>query len=298
MLDQLDNVIRTLLMSTVPGITTEDQVRFQPPDDDWRTAVANLGRNALNVYLVDMRENRRLNSTEWLPGSSPSGPTMEPPPARVDCHYLLTAWSPASVSPAIEPTVDEHRLLYQALAALYHAAPLNPTRIYPPGSVALATIDPLIRDVDLPTLLLPSEGFHRPGEFWGTMGTADRWKPSIHLVVTLPVVLPFTVSGPMVTTRIMEFRQTGKLDTAEVWTQIGGAVLGPTGGTVSGAHVRLETGDGGLLQSADTAGDGRFTFGALRTGPYRIHVVAPGLGDTVRPVTVPSSTGEYDVQFT
>ena len=69
MIDYLDNILRDLLLGRVIGITDESQVRFQPPDDDWRTYVANLTvggepANALNVYLLELRENRRLRSNE------------------------------------------------------------------------------------------------------------------------------------------------------------------------------------------------------------------------------------------
>jgi hypothetical protein len=34
-----------------------------------------------------------------------------PAPPWVDCYYLITAWSPAEVTPAVEATLDEHTLL-------------------------------------------------------------------------------------------------------------------------------------------------------------------------------------------
>ncbi len=65
MLAHFDNLLRQLLISRVPTITDEAQVRFQPPDEDWRTYVSTLSvggnpANALNVYLVDVRENRKF----------------------------------------------------------------------------------------------------------------------------------------------------------------------------------------------------------------------------------------------
>src|SRR3954452_478151 len=109
-LDQVDELIRAVLLRDVPTLTSPDQVRFQPPDDDWRTAVANLGRSALSVYLVDLRENRALRDHEWRVVFEAGGPHREVGPLRVDCHYLISAWSPATVTPALEPTLDEHAL--------------------------------------------------------------------------------------------------------------------------------------------------------------------------------------------
>jgi hypothetical protein len=133
-LDQVDELLRAVLLRDVPELTTSDQIRFQAPDDDWRTAVANLGRQALSVYLVDLRENKALRDREWQVVFDAGGPQREVGPMRVDCHYLISAWSPATVTPAIEPTLDEHALLYRVLAALANAEPLNPTRVYPGGS--------------------------------------------------------------------------------------------------------------------------------------------------------------------
>jgi len=296
-LDQLDNALRQLFLDQVPGLTSETQVRFQPPDDDWRTAVTNLNRNALNVYLMDLRENRKLRSNEWMDVPHNGFTSHEPPPGRVDCHYLITAWSPAAVTPPVEPTIDEHLLLYQALAVLMANAPINPSRIYPPGSAALAAVDPLIRDADLPTQVVPSDGFAKLAEFWGAMGANDRWKPAVYLVVTMPVALRADLTGPLVTTRIIEFRQSGRPETAEVWIQIGGTVRDPAGGPVPGAWVALETPAGAPLQTAEANGVGRFTFGALRASSYRLRARANGFAEVARVLSVPTESGEYDLRF-
>ncbi len=302
MLDHLDNLLRQLLIDQVPGLSSETQVRFQPPDDDWRSVVSNLTvdgqpASALNVYLVDLRDNRKARSNEFATVTENGARFREPAPARVDCHYLVTAWSPAAQSPSIEPTLDEHLLLYDALAILTQNAPLNPSRIYPPGSAALANVPELIRTSDLPTIVAPTEGFTKLAEFWGAMGPDDRWKPAIYLVVTLPVALRRDVAGPMVTTRILEFRQSGKPETAEVWVQIGGTVRTPAGGAVTGAWVRVESPSGAEVATTETNDLGRFTFGALRFGPYRLRVRDGALGELTRDVQVPSPEGEYDLAY-
>lgn len=52
MINHLDNMLRHLFLAHINELTDEAQVRFQPPDEDWRTYVSNLQRNALNVYLA------------------------------------------------------------------------------------------------------------------------------------------------------------------------------------------------------------------------------------------------------
>jgi hypothetical protein len=56
MIDHLNNMLRHLFMAQINQTTDEDQIRFQPPDEDWRTHVTGLQRNALNVLLLDERD--------------------------------------------------------------------------------------------------------------------------------------------------------------------------------------------------------------------------------------------------
>ena len=59
MIDHLDLLLRRLLRNRVAQLASDNQVRFQPPDRDWRRLVSTMTSNALNVYLVDLREHRK-----------------------------------------------------------------------------------------------------------------------------------------------------------------------------------------------------------------------------------------------
>lgn len=300
MIDHLDNLLRKLILMQNIGLTDEAQIRFQPPDEVWRTHVTNLQHIALNVYLVDLRENRKLRSNERVRSIEDGIISEEPPPSLVDCYYLITAWSPAAIGPAVEPTVDEHVLLYRVAAALIRNIPLNPSRIYPPGSAALAAIPESIRDADLPTLVLPAEGFPKLAEFWGTMGINHRWRPAIYLVVTVPITFKKEIAGPIVTTLITEYCQAGSFEDAEVWVQIGGHVLDTSVAppkAVPNAWVELGTQTGEPLRATETDEDGRFAFDNLHLGKYRLEARAPGRNPLPRTIEVPSPTGEYDLRF-
>jgi hypothetical protein len=297
-LDQVDELIRAVLLRDVAALASADQVRFQPPDDDWRAVVANLGRIALNVYLVDLRENRALRDPQWDLVFQNGQPQREAAPVRVDCQYLISAWSPAVVTPAVEPTLDEHALLYHAMGALTNADPLNPSQVYPAGSAALAGVDPLIRDADLPVQIVPAEGYPKLAEFWGPMGANSRSKPAIYYIVTVPVALRRQVAGPLVTTRIIEFRQDGDPATAEQWLQIAGTVSDPTRAPVDGALVTLSGAGGRVLGTVTTGADGRFTFGGLGFDGYAIHAEKPTVGTADETTAAPSPTGDYDLTLT
>lgn len=226
MIDLLDRALRALLLRRVPDLTDESQVRFQPPDEQWRASLANMQVDgepalALSVYLTEIRQNRQRRSTARQRTIRDGEISEQPAPTWVDCHYLISAWSPAA-SQLVEPTPDEHALLYRVLAALQDAGPINPTRVYPTGSEALTDWPPELRDVDLPTELMPVEGFGKLAEFWATMGTGHRWKPVLQFVVGLPVVFAEPIRrGLAVATVTLRF---GPRDARDVWVRIGGHV--------------------------------------------------------------------------
>jgi hypothetical protein len=110
--------------------------------------------------------------------------------------------------------------------------------------------------------------------------------------------------GELVTTRIVEYRKTGSLD-AEIRVQIGGHLLDtgtplPDGSPapVAAAWVGLEDALGGLLQATETDATGAFSFLGLGRETYTLRARAPGHGEVVRAISVPSPTGDYDLYFT
>jgi len=304
----LDHLLKsrvTLLRSTTPPTVADGQVAFQPPDDaDWTSHLTGLGpRKALNVYLVDLRENRKLRSNERVRAVENGVVVEDPAPARLDCHYLISAWSPASEGQG--KTGEEHQLLHEVVAVLMNGQPLVPRRVFSPNALPTG-FPPRLADAELPCVITPVDGFPKLAEFWGTMGTKRPWKPVVYLVVTLPVGLDTQVSGPMVTTTITEYLQRDKPETAEVWIQIGGHVLDtvnplPDGSPRPVAAARVEIRDavsGELAEQTETDVAGRYWFVRLRAGRYKLLASAPGLTmASPRAVVVPSLTGEYDLKF-
>lgn len=301
MITHVDNLLRHILLTRVDELTEESQVQFAPPDDAWRAYVANLTDrdgapvNAVNIYLADLRENRALRSLHRAREVQGNVAVNVPAPRQMDCHYLATAWSPAVRTANIEPTLDEHALLYKVVGALMNAEPIVARRAYSPDPLPVGFPD-AIADAELPSVVLPVEGFPKIAEFWGTFGNVHPWRPMAYFVVTIPVILSKEVAGPMVTTRITEYRQSGSPGPGDVFIQIGGTVLGPGAQPVANAWVRLER-TGAPVASATTEDNGRFTFGGLVSGTYVLRVRAQGFDEATRTVTVPSAGGNYDVQL-
>jgi hypothetical protein len=292
----LDHLLKsrvTLLRSGTPLTVVDGQVGFQPPDDDWRSHVNGLGvRTALNVYMLDLRENRKLRSNERIRTFQNGTVNEEAAPARMDCHYLITAWSPANTE-ALK-VAAEHPLLAETMAVVMHNQPLVPRQIFAPNPLPTG-FPAFAADADLPCQVLPPEGFPKLAEFWGTMGASHRWKPAIYIVVTVPVVYEVMIAGPMVTTSITEQHLRDSQNSVIVWIQIAGTVRDSNQMPVDAAWVRLETTTGDPLQTpVETDKSGRFTFTGLTEGDYQLHVVALGF-DRAYPIGVPSAGGSYDI---
>jgi hypothetical protein len=305
MLKLLDHLLRDLFIANVPGITADAQVGFQPPDDAWNTLVSNMGTQmALNVYLIDLREDRKLRMNDRVRTTQNGTVSETPASIKMDCHYLISAWSPAQQAAGVEPTLDEHNLLFQVVSTLSGQQSLNPSRAYPAGSPKLNAWPPPYRDREMLMMYLPVEGFRQFAEFWQTMGSDRPWKPAVHVVITLPVPQPTFVTGAIVTTAIAEVGLGDGAGKPDLLVVIGGVVQDNTGSPVAGAWVRLETPPvapammGEPLQAGSTDALGRFTFDRLGDGPYIIRARAPGFGEATLAAAVPSPTASYVVQFT
>ncbi len=307
MIQSLDDTLFHLLSTSLTTLgtppATAGQIRFQPPSARWRQHVSQLGGlKAVNVYLVDVRENRRLRSNEVLREYDPAGGVVDewPAPTRADCHYLITAWSTADEDLA-DPengahgrSGEEHQILHEVASVLNAHQPLVPAAVF--GGAFPTGFDNDLKAETLPTELLPVEGFPKYAEFWGTMGQLHPWKPAVYLVVTVPLRVAKRTLGPPVTTVFGEYRPDWER-TGELLLDIGGTVLDGSS-PVRGASVRLESPAGALLQSATSDELGRFRFARIGSQPYVLRAWATGVGDDERDVDVPSPSGEYDLHLT
>ncbi|MDJ0597821.1 MAG: Pvc16 family protein [Crocosphaera sp.] len=242
-------------------------------------------KNTLNCYLYDISEDRELRRVDPLLSRNPDG-TVEntPAPARIRLSYCITAWSPAQTTPATEPELDEHRLLSQVLKVLLKYPVL-------PADVLVGTLigqEPL-----LPTTVVMPSDKKSTSEFWNAVG--GQLRPSLDYGVTISLVYQPAITGPMVTTGITSYQPDLHTGQADEWIQIGGYVTdnATSPHPIANAWVLLtETG-----QTKITDNEGRFSFGRLRQGNYTLRVRAVDYQEGGRPIQVPASSGEYNVQL-
>ena len=305
MIDHLDTLLHRLFRNSIAELTADTQVRFQPPDEDWRSLVPGITDgagnpgNSLNVYLIDLRENRKLRSNERERMVQGTDIFEVPPVRRVDCHYLISAWSPVTVSIAIDPTMDEHALLAEAARVLGAHDELDPVAIYGLSSPPQAPPAP-IADERFPLTLLPVEGFPKYAEFWGTMGEKNRWKPCIHTVITVALKERPVRAGPMVTTTFTRTLVRGRPATENTRFHIGGTVydnaVPPR--PVPLAWVELLTMANVRERFTRADAQGRFVFDDVTEDDWQLRASAAPLGvSPLRAIAVPEPTGNYDIPF-
>ena len=175
MIRDLDDTIRALLQqgAELGSELALADIGFDLPDADWRGGLDAL---TVNCYLYDIRENRDLRTNELLLQRSEDGKraVRRQAPARIDCAYCITAWSPATA----ESVLEEHRLLSQVLMVLLQ----NPT--IPAGVLQGSLVDQI---PPYPTVIASPDGVKNQPQFWRALD--QQLKPSLNYVVTLAMIL-------------------------------------------------------------------------------------------------------------
>jgi hypothetical protein len=277
MLDDLDEVLRKLLIRELPVKNGEIDITFDQPRRDWS---ARLSRPTLNVFLYDVRENQKLRQTQplWDIQRQPDGTTIQRrKPVRVDAHYMVTAWA--------STPEDEHRLLSRALLAFFR---------YPDVPEDLLPESLQSQTKPMPITAAQYEELHNVTDVWQTLDNDMR--PAIGCIITLALdpYAPLTV--PLV--RARELRIGPSLEPVEqllqepeaadrFWT-IGGMLRSAGPLDLSKIHIRL------LEQEQEIAlrPDGRFAVGHLRAGEYTLEISVDNRPPRRYPFKAPAA--DYD----
>lgn len=173
MIDDLDKTIESLLKRELPpSLVSQVTISFAAPDGQFPPQSVALP--AVNLFLYDVRENRELRSNEWVVQRQGAGPvTRKRAPLRVDCAYLITAWSSSS---APNPSQDEHRVLGEVMRVLLRHATI-PAELL---QGALAGQEP-----NLPTSALQANNLQSLGEFWQALGGKPRAALSYTVTISI-----------------------------------------------------------------------------------------------------------------
>jgi hypothetical protein len=251
MITELDETLKQLLIREMPIQNNEVDIQFDLPKRDWATGVS---KPTLNLYLYRIHENTELRRSDWVVETDGNGrATKKRPPRRMDLAYLVTAWTSTAE--------DEHRLLWRALWAFFRHPELP--KEFLQGRLREATMP-------IPASIAQPDQIPNLADVWGVLD--NELKPSLHLVVTLPLDLTQTMTSPLVLTKRIQVGQglTGDGPFEEI-IQIAGTVRDEEGQPLVGATVRVR--ESGF--TAQTDEEGRYTFPNLGEGQYTFVVSAP-----------------------
>jgi hypothetical protein len=176
MLHLLDETLEAFLREVVPLPARDVDVAFDAPDGEWSAALSS--RPTVDLYLWDVRPNlAERDYGEVIIEEEDGRRYRRDPLPRVDCRYLVTAWT--------SEVRDEHSLLGDVLSALL----LHPVIEVSHLRGAFAEVKPL------PTLRLRSGDGSENSDFWSALG--GQLKPGLDLVVTVTVDAAMrAVAGP------------------------------------------------------------------------------------------------------
>jgi hypothetical protein len=187
MLQDLDATLAAMLEAEFPVGNVD--ISFTPPDDQFPPAHVTLP--ALSFFLYDIRENRELRPGQRELERTNGAFTLTPPPVRVACSYLITAWPSPS---APDPIQDEHRLLGEVMKVLLRH-PKIPEE-YLRGELAG-------QEPRLPARIIADMQLQSLGELWLAMG--GKPKAALHYAVTIGVtVFEPSDAGPVVTDKTIK----------------------------------------------------------------------------------------------
>jgi len=190
----LDRTLEELLRQELPpALVDQVTISFATPDDQFPPSSVVLP--AIDLFLYDVRENLELRSAEWLLERDAEGAARKiPAPVRVDCSYLITAWSAESSTSRAQ---DEHSLLSEVLLVFARHSTL------PAGVLQgqLAGQEP-----PLPSSTLQPGRLQSMAEFWQALG--GKPKAALNYTVTITVEPREPVeAGPPVLEKILRLRQ-------------------------------------------------------------------------------------------
>jgi hypothetical protein len=243
-------------------------VAFERPSDSFSPTATTL-----DLFLFDIRENLELRSGEPSVQRERGQVTLAPPPLRVACSYLVTAWPVGGGDLALQ----EHLLLGQALPVLARY-PQIPAR-YLRG--ALVDEQP-----PLPMRVAQAGSPGEPHEFWAAIG--NKMRAAFVVTVTVGMKVFADVAAQEV---IVSAVRIGPPATPARY-RIGGRVTNAAGLPMPDAVVRVE--ELGLVARTDWGG--RFQVGAMPEGKYVLGVQGGSRARSVTVMVPPKPGSNYDVQ--
>jgi len=277
MINDLNEVLRQLLIREIPIKNNEVEIKFDQPRREWS---ARLSRPTLNLFLYDLRENQKLRQTQpmWeIERTRDGGVEKRRKPVRMDLHYMITVWT-------TDPE-DEHRLLTRTLLALFRH-PLLPEELLPAS----------LQNQPAPISMMAAQydDLHNPTDIWNVLD--NEMRPAIACIITLAFDPYQPITAPLVREREIRFGQTGAARRRQLDEPAAADSFWTVGGHVRSdrppAALRLTLVERNLQVPLQP--DGRFAIGHLQAGDYTLEIAVEGQPSRRHKISVPSADYEFE----
>ncbi len=264
-----------------PADLRNADVSFLTPDMNYSPDTATI-----NLFLFAMHENREQRDPEPIIEMNNAGTYIRRrPPIRVDCIYLVTAWSHQNDDLKIQ---EEHKLLALALAWLSRYPNIPNTMLQ--GSLTSQPEPP-------PVYVAQRDEHLSLSEFWNALGIPPRAGFTLTVTISMELAVSTPEGLPVVTKEIKIHKLTAPETLGPILAdqfQIAGTVRDNLGQPITGVEVTLVE----LGWKFTTLADGRFTFILLNAGNYTLQADAAGFNQASLAITVPGTTlDSYDIQM-
>jgi hypothetical protein len=279
MIEEIDEVLRKLLVRELPIKNGEVEVTFDHPNREWS---ARLSRPTLNLFLFDLRENTRLRQaqpaweTEYLPDGSA---IQKRKPFRVDLHYMITAW-------ASEPE-DEHRLLSRTITALFRFPFL------PEDLLSSSLLD---QNKHIAIMVGQGSELQSMVDIWSVLDNEMHPALSCTLTISIDPYVPLEV--PLVREREILVGPSRRPQRRALDLEADSSAFYTIGGKISSkvtdlARLNIKLVEQGVI--VPVLPDGRFTLGHMRAGTYILEVV--GEDTPARQYTLCVPGADYELEY-
>ena len=252
MIDDLDRSLRALLLDQLPRVVEQIEadgfdIAFEVPN---RETTSRLTRPTLNAYLYHIQENRELRPGPWEGLRNNGNYEERRPPVRLECHYLITAWS--------NEVEDEHRLLTGAARVFFRNQRM-------PEDSLQGSLEGV--DHELRVLVAQPAQIKDVVDVWSVLD--NDLKPSLRVTVIIPLELEVEVEKQLVLERRFDIPPPIEIKSPRRAVHVAGRLL-REGEPVSGARLRMH------LSSATTRGDGTFELRDVPAGTRATMVALDG----------------------
>jgi hypothetical protein len=273
MIRDLDATLEAVLTQAgLPAELAAAQIVFDRPTEPF-----NPPQTTVDLFLYDVRENVELRDNEPIRRHTGIGRvTIEPPPLRVACSYLVTAWPVGGA----DLVLQEHRLLSQILQLLSRFPTI-------PASFLVGSL--VNQEPPLPMITAQTDALKNPAEFWTAIGNRLRASLSVTVTVSMPAIEP--IETGIVSTIITTYDAAGG---REQRIEIGGRVVDLTAKPIANALVDVV--NAGLRTRTDA--DGRYRFDSIPAGSASLRVVAVGFQPKTQVVVIPGRSEDYEITLT